>query len=75
MTKKMELNRKKFINEILNVDFNGETNKCAKALGINEKYFNQMIMDPTKKGGTKLLGGVYSYCKKTDRNPEDYIFI
>lgn len=74
MVKLMQLNKKRFIEEILNVDFRGDVKNCAVALGLDPNYFNQMLMIPTKKGGSQLLSGVYAYCQKTKRNPELFIF-
>lgn len=70
----MQLNRNRFIKEILNVDFKGNTKLCAIALDVDPAYFGQMIIVPSKKGGLKLIRGVYLYCKKTGRDPEMFIF-
>jgi hypothetical protein len=72
--KVMQFNRERFIEDILNVDFQGNVRKCAIAIGVDPGYLEQVVYTPTKKGGTKLLGGIYQYCKSTKRNPEMYIF-
>lgn len=68
------LNRKRFVEEILNVDFDGDERRCAVELGLTPAYFKAMIVDLKKKGGLKLLSNLYWYCKRTGRNPEKYIF-
>lgn len=70
----MQLNHKKFVEEILNIDFKGNLRDCALALQLDPSYFSQVILQPHKPGGTKLLSSVYNYCKKTARDPEAFIF-
>lgn len=69
-----KLNRRHFIEEILNVDFQGDEKRCAIAMGVDPSYFHQMLYIPTKNGGNKLLGGIFMYCEETRKDAKRYLF-
>ena len=73
--KVMGLNRKKFIEDILNLDFKGNIRICAITLNMNPSYLHDLIFIPTKNAGIKTLTKIWHYCRRTGRNPEEYIFI
>jgi hypothetical protein len=73
-TKIMGLNRKKFVEEILNLEFNGNIRNCAITLNMNPSYLHDLVFIPTKEAGIKTLTKIYHYCKRTGKDPERYIF-
>jgi len=73
-TKIMGLNRKKFVEDILNREFNGNIRTCAIMLGMNPSYLHDLVFIPTKEAGIKTLTKIYHYCKKAGKDPEQYIF-
>lgn len=70
----MGFNRKRFVEEILNMDFNGNIRTCAITLGINPSYLHDLVYIPTKDAGPKTLTKIYHYCKHTGKDPESFIF-
>ena len=70
---KLGLNRRAFVEDILNVDFEGNINDCAKKMGFSTKYLNELIRMPEKEAGCKTLTRIWRYAKKTGRDPEKYI--
>lgn len=68
-------NREPFIKDILEKDFNANIRACALALNMAPNYLHDLIFTPTRGAGNKTLSRIYQYCKKTNRNPETYIFI
>lgn len=68
-------NRKAFIRDIFEKDFNANVRACAMALDMTPSYLRDLIYTPTRGAGNKTLSNIYRYCKKTDRDPEIYIFI
>ncbi|MEN6383629.1 MAG: hypothetical protein ABFD79_00335 [Phycisphaerales bacterium] len=73
-TQVMGLNRKRFVEEILNLDFNGSIRSCAISIGMNPSYLHDLIFIPTKDAGIKTLTKIYHYCKRTGKDPERFIF-
>lgn len=69
----MVINRENIV-EIINKEFAGDIKSFAEEIGINDKYFNELLTNPTRKAGVQTLGKIYEYCKRTGRNPESYIF-
>lgn len=70
----MGFNRKNVVEKIINIDFNGDLEKCAKAIGINKKYLHALVFYK-REAGKSVLEKIYKYCRKTDRDPEEYIFV
>lgn len=70
----MGFNRKNFVEDIVNVDFDGDLNLCAETLGFSVKSVRKIIFTDT--GGSKdTLDKIYKYCRKTNRDPEKYVFV
>ena len=71
---KMEFNRKNFIEDIVNIDFEGDLKKCAETMGFSVAGLRKLIYADSS-GGKESLDKIYKYCKKTNRDPEKYIFV
>lgn len=69
----MGFNRKNFVEEIVNIDFAGDLTKCSQAMGFTRKYLHSLIFTDIN-GGKTTLDKIYKYCRKTNRDPERYIF-
>jgi len=68
-------NRKAFVRDIFEKEFNANVRKCAMALDMAPNYLRDLIFTPTRGAGSKTLSHIFRYCKKTGKNPELYIFI
>ena len=69
----LAFDRKLFVEEILNLEFNGDIPSCAVAMEMPPKYLHELIFNANKKAGTITLSRILRYCKKTGKNPERYI--
>lgn len=69
------LNRENFIKEIFEKEFNASIKLCAAALEMAPNYLRDLIFTPTRGAGNKTLSHIYRYCKRTNKNPERYIFV
>ncbi len=67
------LNRRHFIDHILNEDFNGRIKDCAVKIGISERCLHDLIFEPTRRASSETLNLIYQYCRDTGRNPLEYI--
>lgn len=70
----MGFNRKNFVEDIVNIDFEGDLALCALTLGFSEKAIKKIIFTSTN-GSKDTLDKIYKYCRKTNRDPEKYIFM
>jgi hypothetical protein len=70
---KMGLNRKNFVEQILNIDFKGNLTSCSNALDIKRGYLYNLLFNE-QNAGRSALEKIYKYCRKTKRDPEIYIF-
>jgi hypothetical protein len=68
-------NRRAFIQDIFEKEFNTNVRKCAMAMDMAPNYLRDLIYTPTRGAGNKTLSHIFRYCKKTGKNPELYIFI
>lgn len=69
------LNRENFVQDILNNKFGGSFRVCAEAMGMKPNYLRDIIMNPGRGAGTRVLTCIYRYCKTNGINPEPYIFV
>ena len=67
-------NRKNFVQDILNQDFEGNIRECAVSLGMNPSYLHDLVFITTKDAGSKTLTKIYHYCKRVGKDPDLYIF-
>ena len=44
---RLGFNRRAFVEDILNIDFNGDLKLCAKEIGITYSYLKELIYDST----------------------------
>lgn len=72
---KLGFNRRNFIEEILNEDFNGSIRECAKTLGVATGYLNDLLRITNKDAGRDTLTKIWRYAIKTGKNPNKYIFV
>lgn len=70
---KMGLNRKNFVEQILNVDFKGNLTTCSIELKITRGYLYNLLFN-NQNAGRSAIEKIYKYCRKTNRDPEKYIF-
>ena len=69
------LNRENFIHDILEARFNASFRHCAEAMGMKPNYLRDIIMNPSRGAGTKVLTCIFRYCKSVGLDPEPYIFV
>jgi len=69
------LNRENFIRDILEKKFNASFRLCAEAMGLKPNYLRDIVMNPDRGAGTKMLSCIYRYCMKNGLDPELYIFV
>ena len=74
LKQEMGFNRKNFVEDIVNIDFDGDLNLCAVAMGFSLKSIKKIIFTDTN-GSKDTLDKIYKYCRKTNRDPEKYIFV
>jgi hypothetical protein len=69
----IEFDRRLFVEEILNVEFDGNISRCAKAVGMEPSYLHELIFNTSRKAGKVNLTRIFRYCMKTDKDPLRYI--
>ena len=69
----LELDRKLFIEEILNIEFDGNMSECARAMGMNPVCLCALIKKTDTRAGKINLTRILRYCLKTGREPLRYI--
>lgn len=70
----MELNKAKFVNDVVGKRFKNNQRQCAIEIEVSPSYINKII----NKGasvGAKFLGKFKIYCKNNNMNFDDYIFL
>lgn len=73
---RLGFNRRAFVEDILNIDFNGDLKLCAKEIGITYSYLKELIYDSTKSAGKEALTKIHLYAQIARKpNPNKYIFI
>ncbi len=68
----VEFNQEHFIKEILEADFKGSIDKCAKAIGVSNQFLSSLIYTEHKVGKINLTR-ILRYCVRTDRDPLRFI--
>lgn len=71
----MKINKAKFREAIFEKMFNGNYNKCAKALGVEAPQLHRFLKLENSEAGAKLLGGLYAFCETNNLTFRDYIFL
>jgi hypothetical protein len=69
----VEFDRRLFVEEILNVEFDGNIGDCAKAMDMSTMYLHELIYNTSKKAGKINLTRIFRYCIKTGKDPLRYI--
>jgi hypothetical protein len=67
------LNRKVFIKNIFEKEFNSNVRQCALALEMAPNYLRDLLYTPTCGAGTATLTNICRYCMKTGKDPVQYI--
>ncbi len=70
----MELNKLKFVNNILGRKFKNNQRQCANEIGISPSYVNKIVNKDTLVG-VKFLGKFKIYCKNNNIDFDEYIFL
>ena len=70
----MELNKAKFMKDILIKRFNNNQRNCALEMNIHPTYIHKLI-NTNAKVGAKFLGEFKTYCTNNNLNFDDYIFL
>lgn len=70
---KMIVDAKK-LKRLIDKEFNGSTPKAAKAFGVEYSHLYRVV-NGAKNGGSKVLGGLMSYCTGKNLNFNDYVFL
>ncbi len=68
----VEFNQDRFVKEILEADFKGRIDKCAKAIGVSNQFMNSLIYTEHKVGKINLTR-ILRYCVRTNRDPLRFI--
>lgn len=69
----VEFERRLFVEEILNIEFEGNIAKCAKAMEMSPVYLHELIYNTSKNAGKINLTRILRYCIKTGKDPLRYI--
>lgn len=72
--KVLGFNKREFVTNILNEDFNGNLKMCARDIGISERCLRDLIFEPSRNASCETLSLIYHYCEKVNRNPLSFIF-
>ena len=69
----IEFDRGMFVEEILNLEFDGSIKECAKAIGMAPAYLHDLIYHTSRKAGKINLTRILRYCVRTGKDPMRYI--
>lgn len=69
----MYINKDGFI-KLVETNFNGSCNKCAKALNVAPSTIWRVV-NGSSNAGIKLLTNLMQYCNSNSLKYEDYIFL
>ena len=70
----MELNKAKFVKDILVKRFKNNQRQCANEINVSPSYINKII-NKGSNVGAKFLGKFKVYCIENDLDFDDYIFL
>ena len=69
----VEFNRKRSVEEILNLEFNGNVSECARSMDMSPVYLHGLIYDTSRNAGKINLTKILRYCLQTGKDPLRYI--
>lgn len=71
----MLINKPKFIEEVWTGIFNGNNNKCAKALGMEPAQLHNFVTNEKARAGATMLGRFAVFCKLHNLDFDTFIIL